>query len=531
MLPRDLPRSRYVVLWGTNTVVTNLHLWPLVQEARAAGAKLVVIDPLRTRTAAAADWHIAPFPGTDAALALGLMHVIVRDGLHDADYVGRHTTGFTALRARLDDYPPDRVAAITGIEAGVIEQLAAEYATTRPSAIRVLVGMEHHEHGGMAFRAIACLPALVGAWRDLGGGLLRTTGFAAWAPLNLTAVRRADLRSRPARHVNMTRLGEALTAADPPIHALVVWSANPAAMAPNQRLVLDGLRREDLFTVVAEQFLTDTAAHADIVLPVTTQTEHIDLVPSWGHTFITLNKPAVAPPGACRATTDVFRGLAARLGFDEPCFADSDAEIVRQALDSDHPWLAGIDEARLLRDGYAEVGLPDDFRPYADGGFATPSGRCEFFSQTLADAGHDPLPGWRPAVESPQGDPGLAARFPLSLLSPKTAHHFLNSSYSHLPRHRDAQGEPLLELHPVDAAARRIVDGAPVTVFNDRARLEVTARVSDRIRPGVTCLPSGYWASRSAGGLSVNALTSDALTDLGGGSALHSTLVEVELSS
>ena len=527
MVPQDLVHSRLIVLWGTNTVVTNLHLWPLVQEARKAGARVVVIDPLRTRTAQAADQHIAPMPGTDAALALGLMHVIVRDALHDADYLERYTLGFDALRERLAAYPPERVAAITGLDRAVIEELACAYATTRPAAIRVLIGMEHHEHGAAAFRAIACLPALMGAWRERGGGLLRTTGFAAWAPLNQQAVTRPDLRAAPTRSVNMVRIGEALTRAEPPVRALVVWSSNPAAIAPDQRAVLDGLRREDLFTVVAEQFLTDTALHADVVLPVTMQTEHVDLVPSWGHTFITLNRPAVQPPGECRTTTDVFRGLAKRTGFTESCFADSDEAIVRQALDSDHPYLEGVDEARLLRDGYAEVRLPDE-PPYAQGGFRTPSGRCELYSQSLADAGLDPLPGWEPAGESPAGDPQLAARYPLALLSPKSAHHFLNSSYSHLPRHLGPQGEAHLELHPDDARARGIADGGRVAVFNDRARLEVPVRVSERVRPGVVCLPSGYWASRSPGGLSVNALTSDALTDRGGGAALHSTLVQVE---
>ena len=354
-----------------------------------------------------------------------------------------------------------------------------------------------------------------------------TTGFAAWAPLDDHAIKRPDLQPAPARRVNMARVGEALTRLEPPVHALVVWASNPAAIAPDQRAVLEGLRREDLFTVVAEQFLTDTALHADIVLPVTMQTEHVDLVPSWGHTYITLNRPAVEPPGQCLPTTEIFRRLAARMGFDEPCFSDSDEDIVRQALGSGHPFLAGIDEQRLLRDGYAEVALPDEPR-YADGGFRTPSGRCELYSQALADAGFDPLPGWEPAGESPAGDPDLAARYPLALLSPKTAHHFLNSSYSGLPRHVKAQGEALLELHPADAHARGVGDGDQVAIFNDRGRLEVNVRVSDRVRPGVVCLPSGYWASLSPGGLSVNALTNDALTDRGGGSALHSTLVEVE---
>ncbi len=529
MLPEQLVHSRLILLWGTNTIVTNLHLWPFVRRAQEAGARVVAIDPLRTRTAQSADWHVRPLPGTDAALALGLMHVIVREGLHDADYVERHTVGFDRLCERLEEYPPERVAAITRVPAEEVVELARAYATTRPAAIRRLIGMEHHAHGAMTLRTISCLPALVGAWRDVGGGLVGTTAWAAWSPLDAAALARPELEDATRREVNMVQLGRALTELEPPVRALVVYNANPAAIAPNQELVLAGLRREDLFTVVLEQFLTDTAAHADYVLPATTQLEHWDLVPSWGHTYVTLNRPAIEPLGEALPNTEIFRRLAQATGLDRRWFRESDEELVRAALASGHPLLAGVTYERLLERGYARVALPEDFRPYAEGGFATPSGKCELYSQELAARGIDPLPAFVPARESPAGDPELAARYPLALLTAKSALHFLNSSYANLPRHLKAEREPLLDLHPTDASARGVADGDLVRVFNDRGSVTLRARVGDRVREGVAAMPSGWWASLSPGGSSANALTSDGLADWGGGGDFHDTLVEVEL--
>jgi anaerobic selenocysteine-containing dehydrogenase len=528
MLPEQLLRSRLILLWGTNTIVTNLHLWPFIRRAQEAGARVVAIDPLRTRTAKSVDWHVRPMPGTDAALALGMMHVIVGEGLHDADYVERHTVGFRELCGRLEDYPPERVAAITGVPEAELVELARAYATTRPAAIRRLIGMEHHAHGAMTLRTISCLPALVGAWRDVGGGIVGTTAWAAWAPLDAAALARPELEDASLREVNMVELGRALTGLEPPVRALVVYNSNPAAIAPNQRLVHEGLRRDDLFTVVLEQFMTDTAAHADYVLPATTQLEHLDLVPSWGHTYITLNRPAIEPLGEALPNTEIFRGLARAIGLDGRWFAESDEDLVRAALASDHPLLEGISYDSLVEDGYAKVALPDDFRPYAEGGFATPSGKCELYSDQLRARGVDPLPGFVPARESPAGDSELAARYPLALLTVKSALHFLNSSYANLPRHLNAEREPLLDLHPDDAVARGIADGDLVRVFNDRGTLTLRARVGDRVRAGVTAMPSGWWASLSPGGSSANALTSDGLADWGGGGDFHDTLVEVE---
>jgi anaerobic selenocysteine-containing dehydrogenase len=530
MLPEDVVHSRFIILWGTNTLVTNLHLWPFILRARAAGATVVVIDPLQTRTAQAADWHVRPMPGTDSALALGMMHVIVGEGLHDTDYVARYTLGFDLLRERLQEYPPDRVAELTGLDAQEIVRLARAYATTRPSAIRVLVGMEHHASGAMTYRTVACLPALVGAWRERGGGLLHMTSLPHAQALNLDALALPELEDRTVRQVNMAQLGQALTDKNlaPPIRALVVHSSNPAVIAPNQNLVLRGLARDDLFTVVHEQFITDTARYADYVFPATTQLEQLDLLSSWGHTYVTLNRPAIAPLGEAVPNTEFFRRLSARMGFEDAYLYDSDEDLVRMALASDHPYLKGITFERLIEESWAPLNLPEDWRPFAQGGFPTPSGRCEFYAEGLIEQGLDPLPAYVPPRESPAGDPELAARYPLALITAKSALHFLNSSYANLPRHLKAEGEPLLEMHQQDAAARRIEEGQRVRVYNDRGTVELRVRVGDRVRPGVISMPSGWWASLSPGGSSANALTPDGLSDLGGGANFHDTLVEVE---
>ena len=517
MLPEDVAASRLVVIWGANPVVTNLHLWPLVRQAREQGAQVVVIDPARTRTAAAADWHVRPRPGSDGALALGMMRLIVDEGLHDADYVARHADGFDALRRRLADWPLARAAAETGLAEEEIARLARAYATTKPAAIRLLVGMEHRANGAAVYAAVAMLPALVGAWRQHGGGVaFLTFGLAATA-LNSGGVMMPEVEDLAIREVNMVQIGRALTdpAMDPPIAALVVYDSNPAVIAPNQRLVLEGLRREDLFTVVHEQFLTDTARHADYVLPATTQVEHLDLLASWGHTCVALNRPAIAPLGEAVPNTEFFRRLAARLGFDEPWLHESDEAIVRTALRSDHPWLAGITWESLCETGWAPLAIPRPWLPFADGGFPTASGRCDLDSPLLA------------GLDAPNP---AAGDLPLSLLTPRSAVHFLNSGYANLPRHRKAEGEPRLDIHPDDAAARGIEDGAPVRVFNERGALHLPARVSDRMPPGVVAVPHGWWACQSADGLSANALTPDGLSDAGGGGDFADARVEVALA-
>lgn len=531
MLPQDIAHSRLIIFWGANPIVTNLHLWPLVREAKANGASVVVIDPVKTRSAASADWHVQPLPGTDAALALGMMHVIVAERLHDAEYIAQHTVGFEQLRERLAEYPPDRVAEITGLPVDEIVALARAYATTQPAVIRLMVGMEHRAHGAMAYRSIACLPALVGAWRHRGGGLLHFTSRLQFSALNAGAVLSPEPADPAIREINMVQLGQALTdpELDPPLKALIVWSSNPATIAPNQQLVLQGLRRDDLFTVVHEQFLTDTARHADYVLPATTQLEHLDLMWSWGHQYVALNRPAITPRGEAVPTTEFFRRLAKRMGHTGPAVCQTDEDLVRLALASDHPYLCGVTFERLWEEGWASLNLPPDWHPFSDGHFPTPSGKCELWSETLAAEGHDPLPTYAAAPESLAGNARLAARYPLTLVTAKSALHFLNSSYANLPRNLRSEGEPVLDLHPTDAACRGIADGECVSVFNDRGEVQLRVRLGDRVRPGVAAMPSGWWASLSPGGSSANSLTADGISDRGGGGDFHDTLVEVAL--
>ena len=504
LLPEDVPHARLIVLWGTNTLVTNLHLWPLVRRARAAGATLVVIDPVRTRTAQEADWHVQPLPGTDAALALGMMHAIVADGLQDQAYLDQHCNGWPELRERIAEYPPERAAALTGLPADDIVRLAHAYATTRPALIRTLVGPEKHAGGATSFRTIACLPALVGAWRERGGGLLHWTRSLFAEAIETRAVAGRSPRTRV---INMVQIGRALTdeTLAPPIRALFVYNSNPAVIAPNSNLVRRGLAREDLFTVVHDLFVTDTARYADYVLPAASFIEQLDLLFPWGQTYVTLNRPAIPPRGESLCNTELFRRLAGAMGWgEEPEFRQTDEELVRLALRSEHPYLRGISFERLWEEGWAPLALPEERLPFAEGGFPTPSGRCELF--------RDP----EPQHSSPEPD-----GFPLVLVSAKTALHFLNSSYSHLPRHLAAEGELAVWLDPADATPRGIPDGARVRLHNGRGSLELVARVGEGVRQGVVAVPHG----RSA-----NVLTSDGLADRGGGGDFYGTRVEVELA-
>lgn len=530
LVPQEIVHSRFIILWGTNTVVTNLHLWPFVQEARANGALLVVIDPVRSRTAAQADWHIRPLPGTDAALALGIMHVIVAEGLHDEEYIEKHTLGFAPLRERLAEYPPQRVARITGVAAEEVGRLARAYARATPATIRTLIGMERHENGAMALRTVACLPALTGAWRQRGGGLLHTTAGLFYEALNTSALEMPELIDPATRIINMVEIGKALTDSRlaPPIRALVVYNSNPAVIAPNQNLVHTGLQREDLFTVVVEQFLTDTARYADYVFPATTQVEHHDLLWSWGHTYLSLNRPAIEPLGEALPNTEFFRRLARQMGFAEPYLFESDEDLIVSVLESIHPYVQGISYEQLQVEGWAPLRLPEPWLPFAEGNFPTPSGKCEFYVASWDVAGLDPLPAYVVPRESVGGDAVLAARYPLALLTPKSTLHFLNSSYAHLPRHLQAAGEPLLTIHPDDARPRQIEDGDMVEVFNDRGTVQLRAAVGDSVRPGVVALPFGWWPSLREDGAAANVLTADGISDRGGGGNFYDTLVEVK---
>ena len=520
--PTDARFSKLILLWGTNTKLTNRHLWPFIEEARAAGATVVVIDPLRTATAEAADWFVQPLPGTDVALMLAVMHVLVRDDLLDHDYIAAHTTGFEELAEHVAGWPPGRAADICGLEVAEIERLALAYGSTRPALIRTLIGAEHHEHGAMFFRTLACLPALTGAWRDRGGGLARSVG--SWSEVNVDdSVFDAEHLAGGAtrRGVSMNHLGRALTALDdPPVKALFVWNGNPAVTVPSATLTRQGLEREDLFCVVSEQFMTDTARYADVVFPACTQIEQLDVVTSWGHLYVGWNEPAIAPLGESVPNTELWRRLARAMGFTEPELFESDESLLASAL-------RDMDVEQLREQGFVRLSLPEDLRPYAEGGFPTTSGRIELSSEALARAGHPALPTYTPAREALGGDPELLASYPLALLTPKHHTRFLNSSYSHLPKHGPLEGGPFVELDEADASTRGIVDGDTVRVWNDRGALTLTARISKRLRSGVVAVPFGWWSSQHGGEGTANSLTSDTLTDWGGGVAYGDTLVQV----
>ena len=525
--PQLFPEARLILLWGTNTITSNVHLWPLILEAKHSGARLIAIDPRRTRTADQCDEHIAPLPGTDGALALGLMHVIFAEGLEDRDYLEQYTLGADELRRRAREYPPERVAEICGIEAKTVVRLARLYAETRPAVIRINYGLQRHAGGGMAVRAISCLPAVVGAWRDPAGGILLST--SGTFPLDYHALERPDLLPAPRpRTLNMSLLGDLLTeTSDPPVRALYVYNSNPAAVAPEQARVLAGLRREDLFTVVHEQFMTDTCDYADLILPATTQLEHFDLHKAYGHFYLVINEPAIAPLHEARSNTEVFRQLAARLNFTDECFQDTDEEIARQAISTDHPALQGITLELLRARGWMRLNLAERFAPFAEGNFPTPSGKCELYSESLQELGLPAVPDFIPPRESRRSAPELAKRYPLALISP-AAHAFLNSSFANLPKHLRQEAHPFIEIHPRDAAARGITDGDPVRAFNERGSCELTAVVSTRAREGVVVSPSVWWNKLSPGRANINQLTSQGLTDMGGGATFYDALVEVE---
>ncbi len=523
--PLDVRYSKLILLWGTNTRLTNRHLWPYIEEARGKGARVVVIDPVRTMTAEAADRFVQPRPGTDVALMLAIMHVLVRDDLIDHDYVGRHTSGFDRLADHVADWTPARAAAITGLDADEIENLARDYGTTRPVMIRTLIGAEHRENGAMFFRTLAILPSLVGAWRDRGGGFARSVGSYADQFIDTSHFDVPSLAAgRPRRALSMNRLGAHLTddTLDPPVKALFVYNGNPLATVPDAGRIRRGLERDDLFTVVSEQFITDTARYADVVFPACTQIEQDDLVPAWGHLYLGWNHKAIEPLGESVRNTELWRRLAAAMGFTEPELFESDESLLASSL-------PGIGVDRLKRDAVIRLPLPEDLRPYAEGGFATASGRIELFDEALGAAGHGHLPEFRPAREGPLGDESLRAKYPLSMMSSKIHTRFLNSSYSHLERHVGPEGEFYCELHPQDAAARGVTDGDPVRVFNDRGSISAVARVSEtpRVRPGLVIVPFGWTGSRTRDGKTVNELTSTTPTEWGGGVAFYDTLVEV----
>ncbi len=511
--------SKLILIWGSNPVASNLHFWMRAQEAKRRGAKLVAVDPYRSATAEKCHEHLAPMPGTDGALALAMIHVLIAEDLVDRDYVARHTVGFDALAAEAREWTPARAAAACGVDASRIVALAREYGTTRPAAIRLNYGMQRAAGGGNAVRAIACLPALVGAWRDpAGGALLSSSGTF---PVDTAALERPDLIRGKPRTVNMSAIGDALLdARDPPVQAIYVYNSNPVAVAPESGKVRAGFARDDLFCVVHEIFQTDTADFADILLPATTQLEQIDVHTSYGHLYALANNQAIEPLGEALPNTEVFRRLAARMGFDEPCFRDSDEDIARMAFRRDDPRGCELDWDSLREAGWRRLAVDADYAPFAHGGFPTPSGRCQLATDALGP------PRFIAPRESALSNPVLAARYPLAFISPP-ARNFLNSSFANLPEFVQEEGAPRLDIHAGDAKARGIADGDRVRIFNDRGSFTATARVGDRARPGCVVAPSIWWQKLSPDGHNANAVTSQALTDMGRAATFYDCLVEV----
>jgi anaerobic selenocysteine-containing dehydrogenase len=528
MDPETLRFSKLVVLWGANPLSTHPHLWRPILEARKNGASLVSIDPIRTRSAAAADWHLAPIPGTDAALALGLLHVVLAEGREDRDFISRHTVGWEAFRRRILEFPPSRVAAITGLPSESVVELGKRLAETRPTGIRIGIGIQRHGGGGMAVRTITCIPGVTGDWRYPGGGVTYDTrGFFG---VNWAALHRDDLRPRETRALSMTRLGEGLLEIDnPPVKALFVYASNPLASIPHQTKVRRGLAREDLFTVVVEHFLTDSARYADIVLPATMAVEHSDLLIAYGHLYLAWNEPAVPPPGECLPTTEIFRRLARQMGLDTPALYDSDETLARQILDSGHPSLAGITLEELKARGWIRLNYPNPFVPFATG-FLTASGKLEFVSDRMAQLGLDPVAGYTPSHETSQRDTTLAREYPLALITPANQ-YFLNSIFANLPLQQRRSGPPTLLIHPDDAAPRRIAAGDEVRVANGRGSFFAVAEVSDRVRPGVVASSKGRWPRDAKQAATVNATIDERDSDMGGGALYHDNRVRVDKTS
>ncbi|NVH75155.1 molybdopterin oxidoreductase family protein [Paraburkholderia sp. JPY432] len=524
--------SEVILIWGANPIASNLHFWTRAQEAKRRGARLIAIDPYRSLTAEKCHQHIALKPGTDAALALGIMNVLITEDLLDHEYIAAHTLGFAALKLRALSYPLSRVSEICGVKEGEIAELARLYAGTKKAAIRLNYGLQRVRGGGNAVRAIACLPSLTGAWRERAGGALLSS--SGWAPVDSHALQRPDLMpgwpSKPSRVINMNAIGDALlhpgdATFGPKVEAIVVYNSNPVAVAPDSERVAAGFAREDLFTIVLEHFQTDTADYADLLLPATTQLEHLDVHKSYGHTHVMVNLPAIAPFGDARPNTEIFRGLARHMGLTEPSLFDSDEAVAQAAFRWEDKTLDGVDWPMLKQAGWARLNLPD--APFADGGFRTPSGKCEFYSERLAQQGLDPLPDYLPPYESADGSPELAARYPLAMISPP-ARNFLNSTFVNIESLRATEGEPHLDIHPADARARGIGDGDQVRIFNDRGSMQARARVTDRAREGLVVGLSIWWKKLAPDGRNANQLTSQALTDLGGSATFYDCLVEVE---
>jgi anaerobic selenocysteine-containing dehydrogenase len=525
--------AKLILIWGGNPIASNLHFWTRAQDAKRRGAKLIAIDPYRSLTAEKCHQHIALLPGTDSALALGMMHVLIAEDLLDHDYIAQHTLGFAQLKERVAEWTPQRTAEVCGINADEVLQLAREYGTTAKRgeavAIRVNYGMQRVHGGGMGVRNITCLPALVGAWRHAAGGvqLSASGGF----PKNHDALQRPDLLDgRMPRTINMSTIGDDMLKDSSPdfgpkIEALIVYNSNPVAVAPESPKVAQGFARDDLFTVVLEHFQTDTADYADILLPATTQLEHVDVHSAYGHSYMMANNQAVAPLGEAKSNTEIFRLLAARMGFDDACFRESDDDIAAQAFDKRDVKAVHFDWDALKQKGWQKLNLPD--APFANGGFPTPSGKCEFCCERMQADGLDPLPTYIPPYESAASNPQLAKRYPLAMISPP-ARNFLNSTFVNVVSLRNTEGEPHLDIHPHDAAQRDIREGDYVRIYNDRGSFIAKARVTDKARAGMVVGLSIWWKKFARDGRNANEVTSQRLTDMGKAPTFYDVLVQVE---
>ncbi len=521
--PEAFSHSKLILIWGANPLTSANHVWRFITEARRKGAYVVVIDPIQTRTAEKADAYVSIKPGTDAALALGLLNVVVGVGGENRAYIEQNSLGWAQFRERILEYPPVRVAKITGIKAETIIDLGRRLATTRPTGILTRMGIQRHAGGGMALRTIMAIPGVTGDWQLLGGGAVYSTG--GYFKLNVSQLWRDDLRPARTRSLVMTRLGEGLLDVnDPPVKALMVLGANPVASNPDQNKIRRGLEREDLFTVVIDHFQTDTADYADLLLPTTMQPEHAELNSAYGHLYLMWNEPAVPPQGECLPSTEIFRRLARQMGLNDPCLYDSDEDLARAALDSEHQSLKGITLETLKEKGWARLSYPRSGTAYPHG-FATPSGKIEFYSQKAADEGFDPLPTYTPPKEV--GNEDLSRRYPLTLITP-ASHYFLNSIFANKPDLQKKNGPIHVVLHPRDAATRGLLAGDEIRIFNDRGEFQAVVDVSDKVRPGVAMSPKGYWPKMTGRGSNANTTVEECDSDMGQGAVFHDNCVEVE---
>ena len=543
--PESFIHAKFIIIWACNSVSTNLHHWHIIKEAQKKGATVVVIDSYASKTAKEADVHIAPKPGTDGALAMAMIHTIIEEGLVDQDYVDNHTVGFAALKERAKTRTPEWAQAITGIPAEVIRKLSRDYASTQPAVIRLGVALERHYGGGQTIRAVSCLPALIGAWRHVGGGALQ---MPVWEhPYKFDVICRPDLIPEGTRVMNALQLGRALTNEPPvgvPIQSIMCWNANPVNQAPETDKIVQGLLNEELFLVSAEHFISDTASYADILLPASMGAEQEDMILSWGHLYLTYNAKCVESPGEAIPNNEIFRRLAARMGYQEENFLWSDSECLENYVDWNSPACEGITLETLRKEGFARlnVGTKDNRAPHKDGNFPTPSGKCEFeiTGATNFVAGPfrqmyegfqpgeplDSLPDYVCSKETPTTNPELAKKYPLNIISPKS-HGFLNSCYANMAQKIKGQGEQFIMINAVDAELRHIHQGDKVRVFNDRGAFEGEAKITADVNPGLIVATLGYWRQLNKG--TVNSISSAEFVNMGHAPTFSDNLVQVEV--